>query len=96
MGFKLKPYKDLLAMTKEKIEEAMLPLRVRSAKARADGEVIKLEEKMITLEAKINEACAKKDIDFNAITDMLDDYDLTERRLKQINELVTALFPEAG
>lgn len=95
MAFVLKPFKELVAMTKEKLDEAMLPLRVRAAKAKAEGEVIKLEEKRLTLEGKINEACAQKELDFNKIGDLMDEYDLTERRLKQINDLVAALFPEA-
>lgn len=94
MAFQIKPFKTLVALTKEKLDEAMVPLRVRAAKAKAEGEVIKLEEKLITLETKINEACAKKELDFNAIGDMMDDYDLTERRLVQIRDLCTALFPE--
>lgn len=96
MAFKMKSYKELVAFTKEKLDEALVPLRVRAAKAKAEGEVIKLEEKLISLETQINEQCAKKEIDFNRIGDLMDDYDLTERRLKQINELVTALFPEAA
>ena len=93
MAFKMKTFKELVSMTKEKLDEAMVPLRVRAAKARAEGETIKLEEKMLGLETKINEACATKDIDFNKIGDLMDEYDLTERRLKQINELISALFP---
>jgi len=93
MAFQIKPFKDLVALTKEKLDEALVPLRVRAAKAKAEGEVIKLEEKLISLETKINEACAKKELDFNSIGDMMDEYDLTERRLKQINELVASLFP---
>lgn len=94
MAFQIKPFKDLVALTKEKLDEAMVPLRVRAAKAKAEGEVIKLEEKLITLETKINESCAKKELDFNAIGDLMDDYDIAERRLNQIRELVAALFPE--
>ncbi len=94
MAFQLKPFRELVALTKEKLDEALVPLRVKSAKNRADGEVIKLEEKLLSLETKINEAAAKKDIDFNAIGDLMDEYDLTERRLKQIKDLVVALFPE--
>lgn len=94
MAFKMKSYKELVSMTKEKLDEALLPLRVRSAKAKAEGEVVKLEEKLIGLEAKINEGCASKDIDFHKLGDMMDEYDLTERRLKQIKELVAALFGE--
>jgi len=94
MAFKMKTFKELVSMTKEKLDEALVPLRVRAAKAKAESAVIKLEEKMISLETKIHEACAKKELDFNSIGDMMDEYDLTERRLKQINDLCLALFPE--
>jgi hypothetical protein len=93
MAFKMKTFKELVGMTKEKLDEALVPLRVRAAKSKAEGEIIKLEEQLIGLETKINEACAKKELDFNVISDLMDDYDLKERRLKQINELVAALFP---
>lgn len=95
MAFKLKSFKELISMTKEKLDEALVPLRVEAAKNRAQGESIKLKEKLLGLEARINEACAKKEIDFNAVGDLMDEYDLTERRLKQIDGLVTALFPSA-
>lgn len=95
MSFNIKPFKDLIAMTKEKLDEAMIPLRVRAAKAKAEGEVIKLEEKLITLETKINEMCAQKELDFTAIADKMDEFELTERRLKQIQKLVAELFPES-
>ena len=93
MAFQIKPFKELVAMTKEKLDEAMVPLRVRAARAKADGEIVKLEEKLLGLETKMKEACAKKELDFNAIGDLMDDYDIAERRLSQIKDLVAALFP---
>lgn len=57
------------------------------------SEKIKLEEKMLGLEAKINEACAQKELDFGKIGDLMDEYDLVERRLGQITQLVDKLFP---
>jgi hypothetical protein len=93
MAFKLKSFQELIAMSKEALDTALIPLRVEAAKNRAQGEVIKLKEKLLNLETRINEACAKKDIDFNSVGDLMDEYDLTERRLKQIEGLVTALFP---
>lgn len=94
MAFMMKPYKELVAMTKEAVDTLLNPLRVRAAKAKAEGELVKLEEKMITLEKEINELCTKKELDFNLIGDKMDAYDLTERRLNQIKSLVDALFQE--
>lgn len=95
MAFKMKTFKELLSMTKEKLDDALLPLHVESARNRAQGEMIKLKERLLNLETRINEECAKKDINFNTVGDLMDDYDIAERRLKQIEDLVTALFPVA-
>lgn len=94
MAFKLKSFQELVALTKEKLDEALIPLRVESAKNRAQGEIIKIKEQLLNLETKINQACAQKDINFNTVGDLMDEYDLAERRLKQIEGLVVALFPE--
>jgi len=93
MSFKIKPFAELVAMSKEALDTALIPLRVRAAKAKADGEIIKLEEKMISLEAQINTACASKELDFAYITKLIDEYELVERRLGQINKLVASMFP---
>ena len=96
MSFQIKSFKELISMTKEKLEESMIPLRVRSAKAKAKAEGIKveIETRMLDLEAKINTACADKDINFNKIVDLMDDYALAERQLAQVNKVVAGLFPE--
>lgn len=93
MAFQIKSFKELISMTKEKLDEAMVPLRVRAAKAKAEGEKVKLEQKMLELETKINDLCAQKELDFNKIADLMDDYDLAERRLSQVTKLVKQLFP---
>jgi len=96
MAFKIKSFKELISMTKEKLDEAMVPLRVRAAKAKAEGEKVGLEQKMLELETKINDLCAQKELQFSKIADMMDEYDLAERRLKQIEKLVEQLFPVEG
>ena len=93
MAIKMKTFRELVSMTKEKLDEALIPLRVEGAKNRAQGEIIKLKENLISIEQKLNDECAKKDIDFNKAGDLMDEYDLTERRLNQITALVSDLFP---
>ena len=93
MAFQLKSFKELISMTKEKLEEAAVPLRVRSAKAKAEGIKVEIETKMLDLEAKINTECASKDINFNKIVDLLDEYALAERQLAQVTKVVEQLFP---
>jgi hypothetical protein len=93
MAFKVKPFAEVIALSKEKLDEALAPIRARSAKAKADMAQAKLEEKMVTLEREIHEACAEKDLDFDSIISKIDQYELTERKNEQIKELITDLFP---
>jgi len=94
MAFKVKPFVEVLAMTKEKLDAALAPIRARSAKAKADMASAKLEEQMVNLEREIHEGCAAKELDFDKIVDKIDKYELAERKLKQINGLIAELFPE--
>lgn len=95
MAFEIKSFKELVSLTKEKLDEAMVPLHVRAAKAKAEQELVKLESKMIQLETDINKLCAEKELNFEKITDKIDEYELTERRLNQVKKLVNQLFPES-
>jgi hypothetical protein len=94
MAFKVKPFVEVLAMTKEKLDEALAPIRARAARAKADMASTKIEEQMVNLEREIHEACAAKDLDFEKIVGKIDQYELAERKLKQINGLISELFPE--
>lgn len=93
MAFQIKSFKELISLTKEKLEESLIPLRVRSAKAKAEIIKVELETKLADLETKIHRMCAEKEIEFVKVADLVDEYELTERRLKQITGLVDQLFP---
>ena len=41
---KLPAYKDILKMTKEKVDSALAPIRASKAKAQANLEMVKLDE----------------------------------------------------
>jgi hypothetical protein len=94
MGFQVKPFAEVIAMTAEKLDETLAPIRARAASARADMEMASLEEQMVSIERRIHEACAAKDLNFTTITSLIDQYELTERRHNQINSLIGELFPE--
>ena len=94
MAFQVKPFKEVLAMTKEKLDEALAPIRARGAKAKASMEVSKIEESLISLETEIHNLCAEKELNFDKIVDKMDTYALKERKLTQIKKLVADLFPE--
>lgn len=91
---KLKPYKEILAMAKEKIDETLAPARANRAKKQAELEIAKMEESMASQEAEIFELCACKEIDFNRIIEAQDKYALTERRIKQFQQIIKEMFPE--
>jgi len=96
MAFQVKPFAEVLKYTKEMLDDALAPIRARSAKAKADMVSAKLEEQMLTLEREIHEACASKDIDFDAVITKIDKYDLTERKRNQVAKLIADLFPAKG
>lgn len=93
MAFAVKPFREILAMTKEKLDEALAPIRARSVRAKATLKVAEIDEKMVKIEREINEACASKDPDLDLIVRKIDEYELAERKAKQIDRLVAELFP---
>lgn len=93
MAFNVKPFKEMIALSKEKLDEAMAPIRARSAKAKADLEVAKIDEKMITLEGEIQRLCIEKDLNFDSIIDKMNEFALLERRKTQVTKLIEQLFP---
>jgi len=94
MAFTVKPFKEIIAMSKEKLDEALAPIRAKAAKAKADLELARLDEKLVSLEADIQKLCSEKELNFQSITDKIDEYDLAERRAGQIKKLVADMFPE--
>lgn len=94
MAFIIKPFREIISMSKEKLDEALAPIRARSARAKADLEIAKLDEKLVGVETEIHKLCAEKELDFNKISDKMDEYALAERRRDQITGLIKQLFPE--
>ena len=91
---KLKPFAQLIKMSKEKLDEAMAPIRAHKVKTQAQLEMAKIDESLVTLETEIQEMCAQKDINFNALIKKLDDVAILERRKKQYAKIVSELFPD--
>lgn len=94
----LKPFKDLLALSKEKIDETMAAPRARRIKAQAELERAELENEIETLKSGIQELFADKDghksFTFKPLMDKLDKLALLERREKQYAKVLKQLFPE--
>ena len=90
---KLKPFKEIIAMSKEALAVSLAPIRARKVKSQAELEMAKLDDELIRLEADIQEQCAKEDINFPALLDKLDKVGLLERRQKQYQKVLAELFP---
>ena len=93
---KLKPFKELIALSKEKIDEALAPLRASTAKAKATLKMAEIDEKIATLGQSIQELATSKDINFDAIADKLDEVALLELRKNRFAEITSQLFPEGS
>jgi predicted nucleic acid-binding protein len=94
MNFQLKPFKDLIALSKEKIDEALAPLRASTAKAKAALKMAEIDEKIATLGQKVQELATSKEIDFDAIADKVDEIALLEHRKQRLQDILKQLFPE--
>lgn len=91
---KLKPFKELIAMSQELKDKALAPIRAKQVQTKAELEMSKLEEKLVSLEVETQELCAKKEIDFDKLIKLMDEHALTERRHKQYKQILADLFPK--
>jgi hypothetical protein len=91
---KLIPYKDLLKLTKEKIDSTLAPIRANQAKKQCELEIAVVEEKIATLESDIQELCSKHPLEIRAVADKLDQLALQERYKKQITKVIDELFAD--
>lgn len=91
---KLKPFKTLIGLSKEKLDEAMAPIRARQVKSQAELEQAKLDADILTKETAVQEMLTNKTVDFPKLMDSLDEIALLERRKSQYDEVLEQLFPE--
>ena len=90
---KLLSYKEYLAMSKEKINETLAPVRAMKARKQAELKVAEMDEKIASQEARIQEYCTRQDLDFESILNSLDELALMERRKGQLVKIIESMFP---
>ena len=90
---KLISYKDALKLGKEKLKEALIPLRVNRAQKQAELEMCKLDEKIAIKEAGLQEECCKEEVNFTSLIEMQDDLGLLERKRGQYQNILDEMFP---
>lgn len=91
---KLKPFAEVIALSKEKLSEALAPIRARKVRSQAELEMAKLDDELIRLESDVQEMCAKEEINFPNLLDKLDKAALLERRKAQYEKVLSELFPK--
>lgn len=90
---KLKPYSELIKLTKEKIDEAKAPFRALQMKKKAEGESLEIETKIMDLDAAIQDIAAAYPIDFDKLISKIDERALLERRKEQFGKIIKEMFP---
>lgn len=91
---KLKPFKELVKLSKEKIDEAKAPIRAHKALAKAKLEIAQLDSDMYDSESAIQEIVLEKEIDFPKLLKAMDKLELQERTKKQYDKILNQLFPD--
>lgn len=91
---KLRPFKEIIAMSKEKLNEALAPIRARKVKTQAEMKKSEIDEKIVVLESEVQEMCTTQDINFDALFEKLDKIALLERRKRQYDKVLNDLFPD--
>jgi hypothetical protein len=85
-------YKEMLTLCKEKINEAMAPLRAREMRKKGELEIVKLESRIVEKEQKIQEYASAYPVDFDRLIDALDDLELHNRRKDQFEKILEEMF----
>lgn len=91
---KLQPYKTLIALSKEKLDEALAPIRARQVRLKARAAQADLDAEIVGIETKVQEQLTGKDVNFPCLMDKLDEIALLERRKDQYDEVLAQLFPD--
>lgn len=91
---KLKPYAELIAMTKDAVNEMLAPIRAAKVQKKAEMKMLDLDIKLANLEQEVNELCTKEDIDFDRVIAKQNEHALAEREKKQLATIIAQLFPE--
>lgn len=85
-------YKDVLILCKEKIKEAMAPLRAREMRKKGELEIAKLESRIAEKEQFVQECASTYPVDFDKLLDSIDDLALTQRRKDQFEKILGEMF----
>ena len=92
---KLPAYRDVLKMSKEKLDDTLVPVRVIRARKQAELEMAKLEENIATITAGLQELCCQKEINFSMLIEQQNKIAISERKKRQYQKILDEMFPES-
>lgn len=87
-------YSEILILAKDKIKEAMAPLRAREMRKKGELEACKLESVIAEKEQKIQELASAYPVDFDNLIDAIDELELVKRRKEQFDKIIEEMFGE--
>ncbi len=87
-------YKDVLILCKDKIKEAMAPLRAREMRKKGELEICKIDSTIAEHEQKIQEYASEYPINFDKLIDAIDELELVKRRKEQFEKIIEEMFGE--
>jgi len=90
---KLTPYQKLLKMTKEAKDTVLAIPRAAEMKLKAQHEISKLDVSIAEQEGKIQELTSVYPLDFDKLIKAQDELALSERRKRQLEDIVKDMFP---
>lgn len=85
-------YKDLLAKGKEAIAAMELPFKVKKEKKNLEMKILELEQQLSNDDLTIQEQKSANPVDWDSLIKAIDRKSLTERKLKQLQELEKEMF----
>lgn len=91
----LMKYSEILTLAKDKIKEAMEPLRAREMRKKGELEACKLERVIAEKEQSIQELAYAYPIDFDKLIDAIDELELVKRRKDQFDKIIEEMFGDA-
>jgi hypothetical protein len=91
----LMKYSDILTLAKDKIKEAMAPLRAREMRKKGELEACKLESVIAEKEQSIQQLASAYPVDFDKLIDAIDELELVKRRKDQFDKIIEEMFGDA-
>ena len=90
----LTSFAAILTASKESIDKALLPIKIREMQAKGEIAMTQIESDLVGAERNLQEYLATKSIDFSTLASKLDSIAILERKLNQHQEIMTQLFPK--